>query len=429
MLEVRMADPGRVGNGARTSLAAVLAVTLCACPPPHDASGVPDGQVVASQAAAFVPNETRMSDPRLNVGDPEFEPQNLRVAYFNNGEIRVAPIVAGGMVDLASSELVDTGAVVRPDPRTVIKNGPEWGLSRSGWDLYYTKVDALGRPYMARATRSGNGSWAAAAVPTSTGRFFPMPSIDPLDPVSRILYGATDLPSIPHTVRVRWRAGDESDDHNIPAYMLLLNGPSRWIEGQRRVAASIVEPFGSGWVSQVVLYDIDTGVFERVTANTSPQVLYDEVWCVRAPEYDDRYVVWAVENTVSSGRIVANTIKVFEPGASGGWTEARSVRPSAADPALPFIISPEPFTFKGRSYIAVLMSPAPIQKRDVGQLWILGLDGFERQLTPPGVRRSRTEPEPLAIGGTMYVYFSAQALDATGTVTGNKTIFRSDTGL
>jgi hypothetical protein len=424
-----MGDSARVRDGWRLAFAVVLAVTLCACPPPNDATIAPAGQASLGQAAAFAANETRMSDPRLTVGDPEFEPQYLRVAYFSNGEIRVAPIAAGGMVDLASSELVDTGAVVRPDPRTVIKNGPEWGLSRSGWDLYYTKLDDLGRPYMARATRNGNGSWVAAAVPTSTGRFFPMPSIDPLDPVPRILYGAGDLPSIPHTVRIRWRAGDESSDHDIPAYMLLLNGPSRWIEGQRRVAASIVEPLGSGWVSQVALYDIDTGVFERVTANTSPQIVYDEVWCVRAPEYDDRYVVWAVANTVSGGRVVANTIKVFEPAPSGGWTEARSVRPSTGDPAAPFIISPEPFAFEGRSYIAVLMSATPVQKHGVGHLWILGLDGFERQLTPPEVKRSRTEPEPLAIGGTMYVYFSAQALEATGMPKGNKMIFRSDTGL
>ena len=84
--------------------------------------------------------------------------------------------------------------------------------------------------------------------------------------------------------------------------------------------------------------------------------------------------------------------------------------------------------FGGRSYITMLMSPTPVQRREIAHVWVMDLRGFERQVTPGDSRLSRTEPEPLSSDGSMYIYFSARALDGSGRGTGNKMVYRSGAG-
>jgi hypothetical protein len=414
---------------AVVAILAALAFSSCRLDRIDATDGSAARRVVAG-SSDFVPNEMRMTDPLENIVDPEYDHDNRRFTYINDGKIYVVPLGAGGTIDLAARDLVDSRAVVRATTNVPFGNGPEWGFSLRGWEIYYTKKDSHGNPYVAVAWQTGEHQWAKAPLFDSLDRFYPIPSVDPFEFAPRLFYGRLAPPPIPHTTALEWRYAYELGNHPLDAAVLVLNGPARWVPGQRKISASIVEVQDAGPVSQAVLYNVETGTIERVTANTSPGIVYDEVWSARAPEYGNQYVVWAVENRENaSGKLVTSSIKLFVKDQNGQWAEERDLKPVGADPATPFVISPEPFVFNDHSYIAMLLSPTPAQRIKPTSLWVVDLQGFERQVLPANSQLARLEPEPMELDGSLYIYYSAQELDAAGSPVGNKMIYRADAGL
>ena len=150
--------------------------------------------------------------------------------------------------------------------------------------------------------------------------------------------------------------------------------------------------FRSG-IAQGSYFDLDTAQSTFITAGPGQK---DEIWMWRAPDYGgDRVAIAVVDGTA---------LQVWHERTSG-WTLENTIAAADLSP-LPFIYSPEPFVWRGRSYVALQLGT---KKFDNAQIWIVAIDPglpLRLQASNSGVVASRGEPEWLVTASGAYVYYS-----------------------
>lgn len=103
---------------------------------------------------AFTPEDIAIGDEALSYGDPEFEPYGSRMVFqdrLSNNSIWVDflnPETGEFGTKDGKNILVDTGVA----PLKNSRQGPEWGVSKEGSALFYSKKDAKGIMQIWRAT-------------------------------------------------------------------------------------------------------------------------------------------------------------------------------------------------------------------------------------------------------------------------------------
>lgn len=357
--------------------------------------------------STFTPDDVEICPRSAGILDLEFDPTQRRMAFVDLAQqLRVVDLGPDGrsLTRGCRGRVLDSVAVSAM-PGIPLRNGPEWGLSQRGVELFYTRLDADGAPSLARAWQQGR-SWRTESLELGAQRGLALASQDAADTQSRLLYAGNHPAGFP---LILWR---ESTDAATETFFPGTGNPDsggapRWIPGQRALTAMRLDAQG---IRQAVRYDIDGGGLERLTEGPGDK---DEVWMWSAPEFGGE----SVFITVTDGCC----LDVFRR-IDGQWQRIHRVEASSFSP-WPRIFSPEPFVYQGRSYVAMQLSRS---KLDISDIWIAAIDPTApmlRQVSDPATAKVRGEPEWLVLPGGVFVYYSTfDALQRT-------TIRRAATGL
>ena len=365
------------------------------------------GPLVARAGSEFSVDDVEVCPRSAGILDLEFDPTQRRMAFVDLAQqLRVVDLGPDGrsLTRGCRGRILDTAAVSAM-PGVPLRNGPEWGLSQRGVELFYTRLDADGAPSLARAWEHGR-SWRIETLELGTQRGLALASQDTSDPQPRLLYAGMHPAGFP---LILWR---ESTDPATETFFPGTGNPDtggapRWVPGQRALTAVRVDAQGN---RQAVRYDIDSGRFEQLTEGPGDK---DEVWMWSAPEFGGEQVFIAV----TDGCCLDVHRRI-----DGQWQRIQRIDASSFSP-WPGIFSPEPFVYQGRSYVAMQLSRS---KLDISDIWIAAIDPAApmlRQVSDPTTAKVRGEPEWLALPDGLFVYYSTfDALRRT-------TIHRAATGL
>lgn len=342
-------------------------------------------------AAQFVAEETEVCPASAQVYDPEFDFASQQIAYFDGrGGVRVAPVAADGAIDSpgCAGVLVSRQASIGL-PDLPFRSGPEWAYSSRGRELFFTRLDSQGRPYIARAWFDGR--WRQQALADSPDRGLPLVSADAADSDVRLVYMVTTSPG---SYTLAWREAMRPETEALLPGRIdpKTGGAPRWVPGERALAMSLPDAAG---VRQAARYDIDLASVEFLTSDASPK---DEIWLWRAPEFGGEMALLVVADGCC--------LRVYRQ-AAGEWMLYRELAAREFSPR-PAIISPEILVLDGKSYIAMQLAR---QRTGASEIWVVAVD----PLGMPPVKvsddtqagLSRSEPEWMVTPAGVYVYASA----------------------
>jgi hypothetical protein len=362
------------GFGAHRSIAVALAtIGSIAMAQPLSGTLIDDVQVCPFSA---------------NVVDPEFDSASQRMVFVDpQGRLRIVPLKADGTPKTpgCAGTVVDTGATLAV-PGFDLKNGAEWARSKLGTEVYYTKLDAGQQPVLARASFS-NGGWKIQLLADGEMRGLPLPTTDANDQQPRIMY----VQALPDgTFPTLWREGrDPRTEAAFPGSVSDRSGGApRWVPGQRAITTTQVDARG---IAQAIKYSIDSETIEKLTADRGDK---DEVWMWPAPEFGNEPIFITVVNGCC--------LRVYRQ-IGGVWTVIHTL--DAADFSIyPRIFSPEPFVYKGHSYVSMQLGT---ERNGNSDIWIAAVDASApllRQVSDPSTLRIRNEPEFMSTPSGAYNY-------------------------
>jgi len=111
------------------------------------------------------------------------------------------------------------------------------------------------------------------------------------------------------------------------------------------------------------------------------------------------------------------TLKVFQENWDGNWYLYHSFTSPLSDPYV-YITSPEPFTFKGKSYVSFMAAESPMGLTQMpAQIWIASVNPYEalmRRVSDSAVG-IRVDPEPVVFNDSAFIYYTEKIYTYKGT--------------
>lgn len=319
--------------------------------------------------------------------------------------------------------LLDTNAAFATD----FGNGPEWMFSKNGSYILYTKYMPGRKPSTFSASvalgKMVDGAWQVGIVDNGIKKQSPIGTTDLDSDVPR--YNYQDFAK----KKVYWRmANDPSSEKLMPIQDQTGGGSRRWVSGTSKVIFSGLDPkpnVDGKLYQQVFIYDTDADQLEQLTFD--PVTKWGGfMW--QAPEYNNEYVFFTI-----SGR-TSLVIYRHLPDANGvkRWTPINTI---AMPAKLPYIWSPEPFVYKGRSWIFFQLSSSS-KANDMAvptQLAMTGIDPLRpnfRMLTNDNdTRRVRMDPESFITAQGPFIYYNRYIPKTDTRPVQNDGVWRVYTGL
>ena len=352
---------------------------------------------------------------------------NARMAYIdNNHDLWV------GNVDVLSGDLVpNTGQGVLVDNNATtaleIGNGAEWMVSQRGSELVYTRwtdgqprtPDYLNLGY----ARMNAGTWLSGPVDNSQLGVLPVGTLDPNDAVPEANFQAYTTSGAPQ--KLFWRVVSTGARNNpIP---ISSNDPGmtrRWVKGTWDIIVTApAAPDGTGNVyRQVFLYHTTNNTLEQLTFDPVNK-LWAFMW--EAPEFGNQNVFFAMTG--------GTRLDIYRklPSTQGGvrWKVVNSI---TMPPDAPYINSPEPFVFDGRSWIFFTLSADPNFHDFAPSLIAMtgivpGTPSLQLLTSATQPRRARRDPEYFITANGPYIYYNRYLVSGGTKV--SEGVFRVDTGL
>jgi hypothetical protein len=355
-----------------------------------DADGLQDGldnqPTVPDAHDGFEPTDLPAHDEASPVLDPEFSPEGYFVWQDGLGRS-----VWLGTVDPQTGLFTPSdGRGTQLDrfvaPVSVGRNGPEWAVSSAGPQALWTRQVA-GVNSLARARLVG-GAWTTSPLPFSAGQATPIGSLDADDPRPRtIWYSDTNAGPV-----FGWRFLDSPYRINqLPNFYNF----ARWVEGQ----PEIIGVRTIDGVPQVVTYNARFASETQIT--TSPEAKGATfIW--RAPEYGGELVMFTTHGDDAGNPTQVVLYRLTD----GVWTPTYTVQ---APPGVPYVVSPEPFTFGGRSYVSFVASQKPLNvDNGIAVVYVASLDPTAPLLrrVSPATELIRKDPEVWTGGDRPWLYYS-----------------------
>jgi hypothetical protein len=353
------------------------------------------------QADAFVP---RCWLPAMGatVRDPEFDEATLWATWQQNlvlrpnGTVRRHGRVYLAPVDAATGNILMEQQRVFKDARPVtqqwVGNGPEWGRSARGSEVFYTAYTAaerIGR--IGKISLYQAGDWQLSYLLESDLKTTPSASRTETDGAPLIHY--IEREGVP-PYRHGWRRDVVAfADTSFP------NGYSggSWIPGTQTLVHSRAVGSGSDSPWEIAIYDTATGISTPILTVSEQPLFPFRTW--EAPETGGPAFLYRPAR--------GTEIQVFrqQSGTTWSlWTELASI-----DPAYPLINSPEPFVFANRSYVTMALYQTGATQANPSPS-LIGVSSVNPALPPSEVVRRiistefsttgvsvKNDPEPLPI--------------------------------
>lgn len=328
----------------------------------------------------------RISQAGVSYIDPEFFPEYDLVTFqTGQGEIWVAhidPESGDFRVGDGREWLMDVGA---ESPGNTL-NGPEFGVDKYGWAVFYTKsVEGTGQVWRARRLHGEN-----SAEPLTSGtvrRQTPLVSKDRRAETVRVIFARESLQGY-----LGWF---DEDDPSLGQLVDRVDVGARWIDGTRSFV--YVKQSGAS-AGQLALIDTETGI-ETVITGDAESKSFPYGWF--APDYDDALLVCCIAGD--------SEIAVYRDLGGSFWQPVERIRiPETSSYAV--FGSPEPFVVNQKSYLSCVCKQAG-GGYVASEVWVLGLDSrsgprHERRVDDgtPGLKRS--DPEVYPGVSDVFVYFN-----------------------
>ncbi|HEY9726875.1 MAG TPA: hypothetical protein V6D50_10550 [Chroococcales cyanobacterium] len=348
----------------------------------------------------FVVNDQVVSDPDGSLIDQEFSPVGFLITWQDNdNQLWIANVdrISGDFIPRSGKgKLVDTGLA----PLQLTRNGPEWAYSKEGWQIVYTKL-VNNRPVLSRAQWTGSG-WETNRLYNGRDRAAPNGSKNPRDNAPCIIYRKIKG----NILQVAWRESDK------PASELVLSNAvplplGRWVAGEKAIVTAI----DVGGKLQCAKYDIDTGRMTQLTFDAGQKT---DVFMWRAPEFNNEKVFFCLSDRTS--------LQIYRK-IQGTWTKINTIQ--SPSPTQPYLSSPEPFVYKGKSYIALMTKDSLNSLGGTADIWIVSIDPnvpFYRQVSA-STPMNRKDPESFITSKGAFVYYTEL------TSSNRAIVHRCDTGL
>lgn len=334
----------------------------------------------------------------VDMPDPEFDNTEGRVVWqTSQGEevwlAAIDPATGDVVPSDGRGELLD----IDVGPISIGKNGPEWAYSDRGPQALWTRQNAFGMPSLARAVQSPGG-WVVSDIPNTDFIATPIGSLDPGDTAPRtIWYSANGF-----FTSVGWlELENPAVRDTLPFYL----SKARWVEGERMLSGHNWH----NWVQQVYLWDIDAQQEYRLTDTPMDK---GSTFFWRAPEYNNELVFFTTHADAQRRPVEL----VLYRNLAGRWTPVLTI---PMPPAMPYVISPEPFVWQGRSYAAYISSNEPLNS-DNGRavIWLASLDvnyPLVRIISNTNVA-VRKDPESFVWGSRPWVFYSEKPMAGVSTL-------------
>jgi hypothetical protein len=361
--------------------------------------------------AQFQPQVTKLSLGSHTVPDPEFDSQEKQITWLDGRNLWVASVDpdSGDVVFAGAQKLASNCAPMFPMEGTRSHgNGPEWMYTSEGSKILFTMTKSNGPGWKIGVAEKNTSGWNISTPPelTNIDGGVPEGSRQALDS-DPYFYYHTNSSSKRKAVHVRqWN--NLTADFEIP---FETTSPPRFSLQDKKIITC--RKIGS--TIQAIEIDLGTKAVEQLTFEKN--LNKDETFAWRAPEFANDPVFIAAEKKRAGGE--ATQIGVYRKVANK-WNRVKTIFPPTGRKfKLPH--SPEPFVFKGKSYVVFSVTTRNAG-RDGVEIWIAGIgnENFYRRIAGPEHGIKSTDPE-VFIGNDKAFVFLAQA--------GGKEIFRAATGL
>ncbi len=357
------------------------------------------------ESSQTIPAEA-MGQPGVSYIDPEFFiPENLAAFISDRDSVWLAaldPATGDFLSPDGKDILVDTEVT----PLIQSFNGPEFGLSQEGWQLYYTK-DVGQVPQLWQAGLLEGTVNTAPLTTDGVPRLSVLASNDPNAASVRLLFAWGGQSR--KEGKIAWL--DTQDPAESERIIDKADLGTRWIEDSTTFV--FVRQNGPE-AGQITLYDTETGT--AITLTPPGAGPFGDTYGWWAPEVG-QILVLGVENHT--------TIRVFQDTGETYWTEIATL---AAPPDARFTIigSPEVFTAGDRSYISLVLKQTSTYA--VGETWVWGLsDPTLRLRCDDGQGTAiRSDPESFVSRVGVFIYYNLIRQESGATVF---ELYRCDLGL
>lgn len=351
--------------------------------------------------AVHVPDEVAL--PRVEYLEPfaadhEIYPELGLIVYQSGPDVVLAELDArtGRLANGAGADWhVDTGA----DPLSISKNGPEFGIDRDGWSIFYNRqVDGRSQVWRATPSRAGpDGGFDTAVLTTGAyQRINQLPSQDPGASETFVVYARGN--NTGNDNNIVYLSDEDPEAETIVTPISPLTAGFRWIDGTSLMVSTDSSPNDFG---QILLIDAVTGQREIITDD--PGIKFDPyAWF--APD-GALHVVAAVNNAMD--------LAVYRETPIGAWDRI-SVLPIPVESGMTYVQSPEPFTVGNQSFIITTLKDDPGKiGTDVSEaeVWIYGIDDdpqarFTLRCDDGQPGRIRHEGEVFLGENELFVYYN-----------------------
>lgn len=345
-----------------------------------------------SASSASTSNVVRMGTTGKSYIDAEILESEAKLTFQSSGgEIWVADLdPETGLFRNPTGKdiLMDRGAA---NLRTTY-NGPEFGVDRDGWAVYYTK--SYNGELQAWKSELVNGK--PVAKPLTRGqkrRQSVLVGKDTSAPAVRMLY----LQGSRAGGDFQWIDERNPDNEQFASRLLGVDSP-RWIDNTSKFVYVASKGDAAG---QIHLVDVTTGKRQAVT-NDAGTKTFAYGW--RAPDFDNELLLMAMLNYRS--------VAIYRDMGGPYWTRIAELKPPA-ESKFNYFGSPEPFVFDGKSYVSlVLKSQNTTGVFKDSEVWIMGIGDnasgpYIERVDDGGAPLMRSDPETFVTDDNVFIYYNA----------------------
>jgi hypothetical protein len=328
----------------------------------------------------FVVKDILACDPAANIIDPEYNTSHNLVCWQSEerelwvcrldlfDHTFVPPDGRGYMVDYN---------LTPPSPGGW--NGPEWMLSVGSTQIIYNQKKGSTR-YPGLATQV-LGGWTSTTLMQYPDALYSMATRDYNDSVSMFLFESSN------GIGIHWV---KNNNLNVSYFYPNVTLGFFANDGQQ-ICCALNHSRQPGFLEtqQTVPH------FNMISQDTigAPFMWID-------PETNTRMFMYRTNGS--------QTVKIFQENSDGNWYLYHSFDSPIQAPYI-YITSPEPFTFKGKSYVSFMAAQSTMGMDELpAQIWITSINPYDQLMrrvsdTSYGVR---IDPEPVIIGDSAFIYYT-----------------------
>lgn len=347
---------------------------------------------------AFIP-ECHEALPGWIIRDPEFNQDELLTVWRtdptpNKHEVKQYGIIYISPIDAETGNFSLAGQVQVTDGKPVeidnVRQGPEWGNSQRGWEIFYTCYSDNFSPRLCRISQH-QGNWYASALDSSDEKGILSVSKNENSAAPNIYY--QKYKGVFNKIKpIRGHFGFRSDTSQPVDVLLTDGGRGRWMEDSINIV-HLTKVFFSedNPVTQIAIYNSITGIDKLIISHG--REIHD-AFSWNAPELKFRPAIIA---TVQNREKKSWDVEAYRENEQGEWIVWSVIEPIHSD--FPINYSPEVFVYHGRSYVSIVS----YQGRDLHDrhynssiVWIASIDPNLKEIEQ--VRRIiSSENDPLLI--------------------------------